>query len=531
VNDTITSPTETSSARHRSRWQVRALAALAGLLAAAVAVGLAELVAGALGVTSIVVSVGEGVIAVTPPALAELAITAIGGLNRPLLVTGTLVVLGLLSVGIGLLALRSLLAGVVAIGLLGVVGVAAALANPVDQLPAAVLPGLAAMIGGIAALSFVNPGRWRGAADLASAGPGARGGAVDRRGFLKAAGALSVIAAASVGAGRWLQQRASAMAERMELVLPSPDAPAAPLPDGVDFDIDGLTRFTTPNDRFYRIDTAVQVPNLLAEQYRLRIHGMVDEEVELTYDDLLSRELVEADITLTCVSNEVGGDLVGNARWLGVRLDEVLAEAGISPEATQLVPRSVDGYTGGFPVAAAMDGRNALIAVGMNGEPLPTIHGYPVRLVVPGLYGYVSAVKWLTELELTTFEAFDHYWERRNWATEAPIKVQSRIDNLRGLQQVAAGELTIAGVAWAQTRGVAMVEVQVGDSDWQEADLAAVPNDDTWRQWRLVTRVEPGTPRIRVRATAGDGVTQSEERIAPIPDGAEGWHTVPIRVV
>jgi DMSO/TMAO reductase YedYZ molybdopterin-dependent catalytic subunit len=316
----------------------------------------------------------------------------------------------------------------------------------------------------------------------------------------------------------------------MELVLPEPDTAAEPLASAVDFDLDGLSPFQTPNDTFYRIDTAVQVPNIRAEEWRLRVHGMVDNELEITWDDLVSRELEEFDITLACVSNEVGGNLIGNARWLGVRLDDVLREAGVQEGATQLVPRSIDGFEAGFPVADAMDGRDAIIAIGMNGEPLPLIHGYPARLVVPGLYGYVSATKWLVELELTTFEAFDHYWERRNWATEAPIKVQSRIDRPRGLAQIDAGEFTIAGVAWAQTRGIAMVEVQVGDGDWQEAELAEVPNDDTWRQWRLTTDLAPGLQRIRVRATDNDGTTQSEERVAPIPDGAEGWHSIQVRV-
>ncbi len=518
--DETTAPTAGGGAS--SSWGGGLLAALGGLVAAAVAVGAAELVAGALGVTSIIVSIGEGVIAIIPPVVSDFAIEALGGLNRPLLIGGTLVVLGIVSLLIGLLALRWFVAGAVAIGLLGVVGIVAAVANPIDALPQAVAPGLVAAVAGVAALRWVLP--------EATGTRGTEAGSTDRRAFLRSAGVLSVVAAATIAGGRFLQGRASAVGERMELALRPADTPADPVPDGADLEIEGLSSFITSNDDFYRIDTAVQIPNLRTDQFQLRIHGMVDEEVILTFDDLLDRELVEADITLACVSNEVGGNLVGNARWLGVRLDEVLAEVGIDPEATQLVGRSIDGFTGGFPVAEAMDGRDALIAIGMNGEPLPLAHGYPARLVVPGLYGYVSAVKWLAELELTTFEAFDHYWKRRNWATEAPIKVQSRIDRPRGLAEVDAGEVVIAGVAWAQTRGISRVEVQIGDADWQEAELAEVPSDDTWRQWRFVADLEPGRTDVRVRATDGEGVTQREDRVAPIPDGAEGWHSIPLRV-
>ena len=246
----------------------------------------------------------------------------------------------------------------------------------------------------------------------------------------------------------------------------------------------------------------------------------------LTFADLPRRPQVEADITLTCVSNEVGGKLVGNARWQGIRLADLLDEAGVAPGADQIVGRSYDDYTCGFPVTALDDGREALVAIGMNGEPLPLEHGFPVRLVVPGLYGYVSATKWLAEIELTTFDAFDQYWVPRGWAEQAPIKTSSRIDTPAPFQKVPVGQAAIAGVAWAQTRGIDKVEVQVDGGEWQEAQLADELNDTTWRQWVLPWEVTAGNHSISVRATDSTGEFQTEERAAPMPDGSTGWHTV-----
>jgi DMSO/TMAO reductase YedYZ molybdopterin-dependent catalytic subunit len=331
-------------------------------------------------------------------------------------------------------------------------------------------------------------------------------------------------------AGRLLQRGARAAAARTALVLPHPVRPLAPVPAAVTAGVDGMPPFVTPNADFYRIDTALQVPDIALDTYRLRVTGLVDRPLELTVDDLLAMDLVEADITLTCVSNEVGGRLLGTARWLGVRLADVLDRAGVRGEATQVVGRSVDGYTCGFPVEAALDGRDALVALGMNGVPLPREHGFPVRLVTPGLYGYVSATKWLTELELTTFDAFDHYWVGRGWAVRAPIKTQSRIDVPASFARVAPGPAAVAGVAWAQTRGIDRVEVQLDDGPWRPARLAAALNDVTWRQWSLEWDATPGTHQLRVRATDATGATQPEERVAPIPDGATGWHTVVVRV-
>ncbi|MBB0231646.1 molybdopterin-dependent oxidoreductase, partial [Streptomyces calidiresistens] len=339
-----------------------------------------------------------------------------------------------------------------------------------------------------------------------------------------------------VGRGLSDSGAAGAEAAREAIALPAPDLPAGPLPAGIDPPVEGLTPFVTPNRDFYRVDTALTVPRVDATTWRLRLHGLgVERESILDYRDLLRRELVERDITLTCVSNEVGGPYTGNARWIGVRLADLLREAGVrAPSeggpADQLISRSVDGMTIGTPVEAVLDGREALLAVGMNGEPLPFRHGFPVRMVVPGLYGYVSACKWLGELELTTFAEVDAYWVRRRWAAEAPIKTQSRIDTPRPFARVAAGTVAVAGVAWAQTRGIERVEVRVDDGPWQEAVTAGVPHTDTWRQWFLEWRAEPGSHRLEVRATDGTGETQTPERVGISPDGASGWHSVVITV-
>nr|WP_227870156.1 molybdopterin-dependent oxidoreductase [Streptomyces otsuchiensis] len=360
----------------------------------------------------------------------------------------------------------------------------------------------------------------------------------DRRRFLRAA---SVAAAASAGAGlvgqRLLRSGdAEAEAAREALTIPRPTDPAAPLPPGADLEVDGLSSFTTPNKDFYRVDTALRVPRLDATTWRMRIHGRgVERELELDYRDLLDRELIERDITLTCVSNQVGGPYVGNARWIGVPLAELLREAGVRPPseggpADQLVARSVEGMTLGSPVETVMDGRDAMLAVGMNGEPLPFRNGFPVRMVVPGLYGYVSACKWLSELELTTFDDFDVYWVERDWAAEAPVKTQSRIDTPRGFATIGAGTVPVAGVAWAQHTGIERVEVRVDGGEWQEAQLAPAPSEDTWRQWRWDWEAEAGSHRLEVRATDRSGETQTEERVGTVPDGATGWHSAVVTV-
>ncbi|MYV58150.1 molybdopterin-dependent oxidoreductase, partial [Streptomyces sp. SID3212] len=350
----------------------------------------------------------------------------------------------------------------------------------------------------------------------------------------------AAVAASAVagGVGRHLNttELAKAAATREDIVLPPPASPARPVPAGADLRIPGLSSFTTPNKDFYRVDTALVVPRVDASAWRLRIHGAgVTRPLTVGFDDLLRRELIERDITLTCVSNEVGGPYVGNARWIGVRLADLLREAGVRPPsdggpADQLVARSVDGMTIGSPVETVMDGRDAMLALGMNGEPLPFAHGFPVRMLVPGLYGYVSACKWIQDLELTTFDAYDAYWVKRTWSREAPIKTQSRIDTPRPFASPKAGRVPVAGVAWAQHRGIARVEVRVDGGAWQTARLAEESGRDTWRQWMWEWPATAGSHTLEVRATDRDGYTQTDRRAGTVPNGATGRHSVVVAV-
>jgi DMSO/TMAO reductase YedYZ molybdopterin-dependent catalytic subunit len=310
-------------------------------------------------------------------------------------------------------------------------------------------------------------------------------------------------------------------------VLPTPSGSPAIAP--AEASVAGLD-YVSSNETFYRIDTAIVTPRIDPAEWSLKIHGRVANPMTLRFDDLLRRPLVERYITLTCVSNDVGGDLIGNARWSGVRVKDLLDEARPDPAADQVVSRSVDGFTAGSPTAVLRDGRDALIAVGMNGEPLPIEHGFPARLVVPGLYGYVSATKWLTELELTTFADFDGYWVPRGWAQQAPIKTESRIDRPRHRSTISAGPTVVAGVAWAQHRGISKVEVSVDEGPWQVATLAAVVSVDTWRLWSLPWQATPGHHQLRVRATDNAGELQTSATAPPAPDGATGWHTIDVTV-
>jgi DMSO/TMAO reductase YedYZ molybdopterin-dependent catalytic subunit len=507
----------------------RLLAALSGVVAAGVALGVAELLAGTTrSWRSPVLDVGDRVIDAAPPFVKDFAIETFGENDKPALLVGIGVLLALYSLAVGFLALRRRFAyGIVGVAAFAAVGAWAATSRRAGGSIAAAIPSIVGALAGIGALWLI----------LRSVRRSPAAGAVDptgRRELLRQSGlvlgGLAAAAAVAGTAGRWLGRRFDAASSRAAVVLPRPDKPAPQLPATTQVDAPGMTPFVTPNAEFYRVDTALTVPQLAAEDYTLRVVGMVDNELELSYADLLGRELIERDITLTCVSNQVGGTYVGNARWLGARLTDVLEEAGVQRDADQIVGRSVDGWACGFPVGNALDGRDALLAVGMNGEPLPLEHGFPVRLVVPGLYGFVSATKWLTEIEITTFAEFDHYWLRRGWAQKAPIKTMSRIDTPRGLAKVSAGPIVVAGVAWAQTRGISKVEVRVDDGPWQRAELADAPSSDTWRQWSYRFDVESGRRSIAVRATDGTGEVQTEQRAEPIPDGASGHHQIVVLV-
>ncbi|MFF4498645.1 molybdopterin-dependent oxidoreductase [Streptomyces sp. NPDC001546] len=509
-----------------------ALGALSGLLAGYAALAVAELVAALVRPqTGPVTVVGGAAIDRTPAPVKDFAIRTFGEDDKLVLQLGILAVLVLLGVVLGLVSMRHRRTGAAGVLLFGVIGAGAALTRPDSAGAADALPSVVGAAAGAAILYFLA-GKLSPSSSTPDAGGRADGWS--RRGFLLAA---SVTAVASTGAGavgRALTGRRGqgAVASRTAVKLPVPASPAPPLPKGVQLKVAGISAFTTPNKDFYRVDTALIVPRVDADTWRLRIRGKgVTRPRTYTFQELLDRPLIERDITLTCVSNEVGGPYIGHARWLGVRLPDLLRECGVKPpsqggKADQLVARSVDGMTLGSPVEEVMDGRDAILAVGMNGEPLPFDHGFPVRMLVPGLYGYVSACKWIEEIELTTFDAYDPYWVKRKWARKAPIKTQARIDTPKPFARPAAGTVTVAGVAWAQHRGIDRVEVRVDDGPWQDADLAPQAGVDTWRQWSFPWNTTPGGHTLTVRATDGTGATQTEERTRTIPDGASGWHSV-----
>lgn len=352
-----------------------------------------------------------------------------------------------------------------------------------------------------------------------------------RREFMVLAGGAAATSTMLGAAARVLARPGRAAAARQSVTLPPPVATPAVTPAGTAFDVPGLSPIITPNRSFYRIDTALVVPDVDPDDWALEIKGLVDRPTRYTYRELLDRATSEADVTIACVSNPVGGDLVGTARWQGVPLRDLLAEAGVRKGADQIVGRSVDGFTAGFPLAALADGdRTALVAVGMNGEPLPIRSGFPARLIVAGLYGYVSATKWLSSIELTTFEEFDAYWIVRGWSALGPVKTATRIDVPAKGAKVPVGDAVVAGVAWAPTRGIDRVEVRIDEGPWQEAELSTPLHDETWRQWRLAWRATKGTHRIEARATDGTGAVQTEKRTDSFPDGATGYHRITVKV-
>ncbi|MFB6874072.1 molybdopterin-dependent oxidoreductase [Streptomyces sp. NPDC056323] len=517
-----------------------ALAALSGLIAGFCALAVAELAAALVRPEAgPVTAVGGAVIDRTPPAVRDFAVRNFGTADKLALRLGILVLLALFAMAIGVLALRHRRLGSAAVLVFGLVGAVAAAGRP-EGVPADALPSVVGAAVAVAVL-YLLAGRLAPAPGAAPAagerGEGADGG-FDRRGFVVAATATAAVSAVAGLLGRRLTSsvQAGASASRHDLVLPAPRSAAPAVPAGAELRIRGLTPFITPDKDFYRVDTALVVPRVDAGAWRLRIHGRgVARPVTVGLHDLLRREIVERDITLACVSNEVGGPLVGNARWLGVRLADLLREAGVRPPseggpADQIVARSVDGMTIGTPVGTVMDGRDAMLAFGMNGEPLPFEHGFPVRMVVPGLYGYVSACKWIEDIELTTFTAYDAYWVRRGWAQQAPVKTESRIDTPRPSASPKAGVVPVAGVAWAQHRGISRVEVRVDGGKWHTARLAAAGTRDTWRQWVWEWPAASGRHTLEVRATDGTGATQTGIRTGTVPDGATGWHSVVVDV-
>jgi DMSO/TMAO reductase YedYZ molybdopterin-dependent catalytic subunit len=521
------------------------LGAIAGLLAAGTALGVGQFVAGLTGASgSPVVAVGELQIDFTPPWLKNFAISEFGADDKLVLVSGILVAIAVFAAVIGAAAARRMAYGLAGLVVFGAVGLTAAATRPTATFTS-LLPTLAATASAAAVLLVLIPllrlpaaaaprpvsydpvtGPARGGEPGEPAGPAEP----RRRSFLAAGAATAGIAAGAGLAGRLLTERSSVASAQRSLRIPKPTVTTQSLPPGTDLHIPGLASFVTPNSAFYRVDTALVLPQVDPSSWQLRIHGMVNREITLTFDELIKRPLIEDYITLCCVSNPVGGPYIGNAKWLGASLAAVLREAGIKAGADQLLCTSVDGFTSGTPVQTVMDGRDALLAVAMNGQPLPVAHGFPARMVVPGLYGYVSATKWVTDINVTTFAGNYAYWAQRGWSQQAPIKTECRIDVPNGLSNVKGGTTTAAGVAWAQHKGIEAVEVRVDSGPWNEARLAAVPGIDTWRQWVWEWDATPGPHVIAARATDKTGYTQTSFQAQPEPNGASGYPSVTVTV-
>jgi DMSO/TMAO reductase YedYZ molybdopterin-dependent catalytic subunit len=504
--------------------------ALCGVLAALVGMATGHLVAALLDpASSPVLSVGSQVIDLTPTPTKEWAIRQFGSNDKAILVGSVFAGVLVLAAVAGLLARRRFRYGAGLLVLLVAVAGFTALNRPQAE-PIDVVPALATALAGVGALWLLVRPRTDGAAasaptadDAALSGP-----APSRRGVLVTAGVLTAAAVALGGAGRWIGQYRARLSD---IAFPRAAEPAPAFPTGIERDRPGITPLRQPTADFYRVDTRLDVPIVDIEDWTLTIDGMVDRKLTFTFDDLLAMPLIERDITLTCVSNSVGGPYVGGARWLGVRLTDLLEMAGVQDGVDQVFSTDVDGMTIGTPYELATDGRDAMIALAMNGEALPREHGYPARMVVPGLYGFISACKWIERITLTTYAERDSYWTKRDWATHAPIKISSRIDTPRALETIDAGETFIGGVAWAQQHGgVAEVQVRVDGGPWQDATLGPSAGNDYWRQWYLPWTAESGSHTLACRVVDGQGNTQTDARMNPFPEGSSGIQSLVVKV-
>ena len=486
-------------------------AALTGILATAAGLSITELLAGVLKVrASPVVALGETVIALTPGGIAHMIIEIVGHADKPLAVTSVVVVILGLGAVLGRFWATQRIAALGVIVAFVVLGMLAVSSRPNTGSLSVSL----CLVGGLVTMAVLD--RLNRSLRSQDASQNADD---SRRAFLRNAGLVAAGSAVAVGFGRWVGHSRTVVEQaRAKLKLPTRTVAT---PVGAELKVPGTPPWRTPPKDFYRIDTALTLPLIEPSEWRLRIHGMVDKEMTLTYQDLLDRGLSEAWITISCVSNEVGGDLIGNTIWSGVPIKGILEEAGIKPGADALLSKSQDGWTAGTPLEALVDGRDAMLAVAMDGEPLPIEHGFPVRQVVPGLYGYVSATKWVIDWEITRFQDFSAYWTDRGWSPQGPIKTESRIDTPGG--KAKAGAVKVAGIAWAQRRGVEAVEVRVDGGAWNKATLAKVPNVDTWVQWVWDWQADAGDHRLEVRATDSTGTPQTAKRADVLPDGATGY--------
>ncbi|MEU4453178.1 molybdopterin-dependent oxidoreductase [Nocardioides sp. NPDC023903] len=500
--------------------------AAAGVLAGAVGMSVAHLTAALLTpASSPALAVSTAVIDATPTPVKEWAVRELGSADKPILIGSVLLVTIAFAAVIGVVARRRLWLGVGLMAGLVLLAGAAVVRQPLFEV-SNLVPTVVALVLGPGVLVLLTR------ALTAERTPAHRQDApaesvATRRSVLIGFGALALLSAAAATGGQMIVRGRTALAD---IMLPRVRKPLPALPAGLEETHKGISRFITRNRDFYRVDTKLAVPIVDQNSWSLTIDGDIDRELTFSYDDLRARENVEYDITLTCVSNEVGGKLVGAARWTGVPLKELLEEAGVGSRADQILSTDVEGFTISTPLEAVMDGRNAMVALGMNGEVLPRTHGFPARLVVPGLYGYVGATKWVTKLTLTRYDDATAYWTDRDWAIDAPIKLSSRIDTPRPLSNIEGGRTVIGGVAWAQHSGVAKVDVRIDGGRWQPAELGPDAGIDYWRQWFMPWDAEPGSHQLAVRVTDRDGNVQSDERATPFPDGSSGIQQIVVTV-
>ena len=531
-----------------SRYQ----AALSGMVGAALALASGELVASLTNkTTSLVLAVGEFIVDVTPGDIVRTSIETLGNSQKIVLLSGITVISILFGGFLGLLSRKHSDLSYLLFILFGIFGGWTLNRDPLTSTTAALSLSATATLIGLSAFVFLNNILDQ---PINTSLEDPKNRYADRRQFLSWATGISVAAGAMTGTGRFLLKDDTIQNIRENIVLPDIEektgllksdttTPASPtpatktLPDEKDFftfsemnEIEGISPYITSNKDFYRIDTALRVPTIEPADWSLTLDGLVENPYELSYDEILEMDLVKKDVTLTCVSNEIGGPLVGNAVWSGVPLSEIISKSKPLPEAQQVMCHSVDGFTAGFPIENIFDGRTALLAVGMNGRPLPVIHGFPARLVVAGLYGYVSAVKWIKRIEICTWDGNDGYWIPRGWSKKAPIKISSRIDVPRE-RKINSGINAVAGVAWAPLSGVKTVEVSFDSGPWQECNLGVSLSGESWSQWAYKWDAKPGKYEIKVRAIDNNGVIQSSNLASPAPNGAEGYDQISVRVV